>query len=117
LVPIVCNHCEEAPCMVVCPTHARFRDEQIGRVVVNYNRCIGCKVCIAVCPFGAIDFNWEAKRVISCNLCDGDPTCVKFCDTQAIQYVEANAANRRRQREIARRFHESMREFVDALTI
>lgn len=117
LVPIFCNHCEEAPCRVVCPTHARFRDEQIGRVGVDCDRCIGCKVCMAVCPFGAIAFGWEAKRVNSCSLCDGDPTCGKFCDTQVIKYVGATAANRKRQREIATRFHESMREFVETLTI
>lgn len=117
LVPIVCNHCEEAPCMVVCPTHTRFRDEQTGGVAVDYDRCIGCKVCMTVCPFGAIAFDWEAKRIISCDLCDGDPICVKFCATQALQYVEATAANRRRQREIAIRLHKSMREFVEALTV
>jgi len=69
---------------------------------------------MSICPFGAIAFDWEGKRVISCNLCDGDPTCVKFCDTQALQYVEATAAHRGRQREIATRLRESMRKFVDA---
>lgn len=112
LVPIVCNQCEEAPCMAICPTHARSRDEQMGRVVVDYDRCIGCKICMTVCPFGAISFDWEARRIISCNLCDGDPTCVKFCATQALQYVDVTAANRKRQKEAAIRLNESRREFI-----
>lgn len=113
LIPMVCNHCENAPCMAICLTHARFRDEGIGRVVVDYDRCIGCKACMSICPFAAIAFDWEGKKVISCDLCDGDPTCVKFCDTKAIQYVEATAVNRSRQREIATRLVESMRESAD----
>jgi Fe-S-cluster-containing hydrogenase component 2 len=117
IVPIVCSQCEKAPCIDVCPTQARFRDEQIGRVLVDYDRCIGCKTCLTICPFGAIAFDPEAKRVISCDLCDGDPVCVKFCSTQALQYVEVTAANRRRQKEVAARLYESRRDFAESLAL
>ncbi len=117
LVPIVCNHCEDAPCIVICPTHARFRDEAMGRVIVDYNRCIGCKVCVGICPFGASSFDFQAKKVISCDLCDGDPTCAKFCETQALRYVDVTMVNRKRQRESAIKINESRREMIESKII
>jgi carbon-monoxide dehydrogenase iron sulfur subunit len=107
VVPMVCQQCEEAPCLAVCPTNARLRDEELGRIVINYERCIGCKTCIAVCPFGATGFDPIAKKVIACDLCDGDPQCVRFCTTEAIRYVDASEINRERQRESARKIYES----------
>jgi len=89
-VPIGCQQCESAPCMAVCPVKAISRDETLNRVMVDYDVCIGCRMCVAICPFGAMLFDILAKRVIKCDLCDGDPLCVKFCDVDAIQYVDAS---------------------------
>ncbi len=113
-MPMICDQCEPAPCVTACPTNARSRDEQLGRVVIDYERCIGCKTCIVVCPFGAVSFDPVDKRIISCDLCDGDPICVKFCDTEALQYVDASEVNKRRQREAAEKLYESMRSFTMA---
>jgi len=88
-IPMNCRQCEEAPCEAICPVKAISRDELLGREVVDYDTCIGCRMCVAVCPFGAMSFNTESKRVIKCDLCDGDPWCVKFCTYEALQYVEA----------------------------
>jgi len=89
-VPIGCQQCESAPCMAVCPVKAISRDETLNRVMIDYDVCIGCRMCVAICPFGAMLFDILAKRVIKCDLCDGDPLCVKFCDVGAVQYVDAS---------------------------
>ncbi len=89
-VPTSCQQCESAPCQAVCPVKAISRDETLNRVMVDYDVCIGCRMCIAVCPFGAMTFDTLAKKVIKCDLCDGDPICAKFCDVDAVQYVDAS---------------------------
>jgi len=114
MMPMVCSQCEPAPCIDACPTNARSWDEHLGRVVIDYDRCIECKTCVAVCPFGAVSFDHVAGRIISCDLCDGDPACVNFCETEAIQYVDASEINKRRQREAAEKLYESMRKFTTA---
>jgi len=86
-IPVTCNQCHSAPCQAVCPTKA----------------CIGCRMCIAVCPFGAISFDSIGKRVIKCDLCDGDPLCAKFCAYEALQYVEIKDQSVSKSREVARK--------------
>ena len=51
-VPLQCMHCEDAPCEAVCPTHATYTTDS-GVVLVDEERCIGCKYCMAACPYGA----------------------------------------------------------------
>jgi Fe-S-cluster-containing dehydrogenase component len=54
-----CMHCDNPPCIKVCPVQATYRDEE-GLVRQNYNRCIGCRFCTVACPYGVRYFNWEA---------------------------------------------------------
>ena len=61
-IPMSCQQCQEAPCMNVCPVKAISRDEEMGRVYVDYDVCIGCRSCVGVCPFGAMSFNTIDKR-------------------------------------------------------
>ena len=110
-IPMVCNHCETAPCVATCPTNTRTRDQELGRIIVNYDRCIGCKTCVVACPFGAVGFDPVASKIINCDLCDGAPICVDSCETQALQYVDASEINRKRQREAAEKLYEPMRRF------
>jgi|TARA_B100002003_G_scaffold249451_1_gene285817 Fe-S-cluster-containing hydrogenase component 2 len=114
MVPMVCSQCEDAPCMAVCPTNARIRESELGTVTVNYDRCIGCKTCVVACPFGAINFDPIDHKVISCDLCEGDPQCARFCETGAIRYAEASDANKMRQRKAAEKLYESLQKLDGA---
>lgn len=87
-VPMSCQQCQDAPCLNVCPVKAIYRDEKLGRVMIDYDVCIGCRSCVAVCPFGAMSYNTIDRRVFKCDLCDGEPQCVRFCDVKAIEYTE-----------------------------
>ncbi len=102
-IPMTCQQCEDAPCMNVCPVKAISRDEELGRVVVDYNVCIGCRACVAACPFGAMNFNPIDKKVFKCDLCDGDPQCVRFCEEKAVDFVEVEDISILKKREAAER--------------
>ena len=109
-VPLQCRHCEDAPCVTVCPTEAitRASDEDVP-VLMDRNRCIGCKMCMLVCPFGVIDLSRDGKAMIKCDLCierteAGElPACVAACPTGALQFVELDEHLRQKRREAAAR--------------
>ena len=111
-LPMVCQHCQDAPCMAVCPKDAISRDDELDCVTINYDLCIGCKMCVSACPFGAMGFDTQQKRVFKCDLCDGDPQCVRFCDMKAVDYVEAAKLKYPRMRESAENYSELMRKHV-----
>ena len=57
-LPIACQHCDNPACQKVCPTGATYTDEN-GRVEIDYDKCIGCRMCMAACPYNARVFNWN----------------------------------------------------------
>lgn len=75
---IACLLCEKPPCVPACPTNALYKDEK-GVIRVDEGRCNGCGWCIEACKFGAIAWHPTKGAVTICDLCDGDPECVKFC--------------------------------------
>ncbi len=84
-----CNHCDDAPCMTICPTSALFRAPN-GVVDFDDSLCIGCKSCMNACPYDAIYINPETNTAQKCNFCNHrvevglEPACVVVCPTQAI---------------------------------
>jgi len=60
-IPRPCMHCEDPPCVKVCPVGATYVDEE-GIVRMNYDRCVGCRYCITACPYGVRYFNWYAPQ-------------------------------------------------------
>jgi len=113
-MPMICQQCMEAPCIVVCPKNALSRDEGLGTVALDYDLCIGCKMCVTACPFGGMGIDTVANKVVKCDLCDGDPQCVKFCHPGALQFVDANAVNLRKKRDAASKLAELMSKVVAA---
>ncbi|MCS4540765.1 MAG: 4Fe-4S binding protein [Euryarchaeota archaeon] len=83
-LPIQCQHCEEAPCMMICPTGAISKEKNI--IKINKANCIGCRLCYVICPFGAVKI--VEGRAYKCDLCDGAPECVNACPTKALTYRE-----------------------------
>lgn len=106
-MPVVCHQCEDAPCIAACPTVSRSRDEETGKTIVDHDRCIACKTCVAVCPFGATRYDPATKQVVTCDLCDGDPECVKVCEPGAITYVEKADINRSSQFDAASKLYQT----------
>lgn len=94
-LPKMCNHCEDAPCVRVCPTGASYRTED-GVVLVDDERCIGCKYCMAACPYQVRWQDPDAGHVDKCTLCyhrikDGLlPACAASCITHARVFGDLN---------------------------
>lgn len=88
--PFTCTQCNEAWCRNVCPVDAIRLDGDTGAKVVVDSQCVGCKVCTIACPFGTINYNRDTGKVMKCDLCGGEPECVKACPTEAISYVDSD---------------------------
>src|SRR5215467_10379210 len=84
-----CNHCDDAPCIEICPTNALFRRSD-GIVDFDNHRCIGCKSCMQACPYDALYIDPSSNTAAKCNFCAHrveqslEPACVIVCPTQAI---------------------------------
>ena len=111
-LPILCNHCQHPACVRVCPTQATWKRED-GVVMMDYHRCIGCRYCMAACPYGSRSFNFEDPRpylpkptpdfptrtigvVEKCNFCEErlalgkGPACVAACPQGALVFGDLN---------------------------
>ncbi|MEW6440330.1 MAG: 4Fe-4S dicluster domain-containing protein [bacterium] len=108
-LPVFCLQCEEAYCKAVCPPEA-IRRQADGALVVDGEKCIGCKLCEIACPVGAIAVHPEKGVAIKCTLCDGEPNCVQYCYTGALQFLPSERVGKAKARAKADRFMEIVKE-------
>lgn len=102
--PKSCLHCEQAPCVTVCPTGASFKRAADGIVLVDADKCIGCKLCSWACPYGAREYDADAGVMKKCTLCVDRiynenlpeaarvPACVAACPTGARSFGDLGDA-------------------------
>jgi Fe-S-cluster-containing dehydrogenase component len=88
-LPTLCNQCNRPPCVKVCPTRASYKNKKNGIVMIDGKLCIGCKACMASCPYSARYFKKESQSVDKCDFCfqtrlaqgNPQPACVEACPT------------------------------------
>lgn len=97
---LACLHCATPACMAACPADAIFRNAEDGRVLVDTERCTGCRTCARACPFGVPQFG-EDKTMQKCDLCAShaaagfDPPCVSTCPGQALVFEAVTPAEKK----------------------
>lgn len=102
-VPSVCRLCHRPGCAAACPTGALVRDEVLGIVRLDEEECIACGACADGCPFGMVTMRSSDGLPLICDLCDGDPACVKRCAPGAIRWGGADEPARERREKLALR--------------
>ena len=91
-ISVSCNHCIDPICVKKCPTGALKKRLEDGIVVVDKNKCIGCRSCFKSCPYEAIQYSTDTKKVRKCDFCldliesGKDPVCVSACPMRALDY-------------------------------
>jgi protein NrfC len=88
--PLPCKQCDGPECLWACPTGALHVDETTGARVIDSAVCIGCQSCVNSCPATPprVRYNADTNKSFKCDLCGGEPQCVKFCPSGALKYVE-----------------------------
>ncbi|MFH1169220.1 MAG: 4Fe-4S dicluster domain-containing protein [Chloroflexota bacterium] len=77
--PVACKQCTKPACVAACPEDAIHKDPVLGTPVIDPEKCTGCLACVEACPFDAMFVDESDNRPLVCDLCGGDPECVKIC--------------------------------------
>ena len=99
--PTICHHCENPPCVDACMASAMHKEEGGSLVLVDKNKCVGCWMCVMVCPFAAVIHDNQHKKALKCDKCLGEeiPWCVGWCPTNAIRCGKTEDWSQTRARE------------------
>lgn len=106
--PIVCRQCNKPKCIPACPEDALHQDASLKVPVINQTRCNLCLACVKACSFGAIFYDKTDEALLFCDLCGGDPMCVKFCRMYphkthaALSYMEPREYSRMNRQSAAK---------------
>ncbi|WP_148135497.1 4Fe-4S dicluster domain-containing protein [Candidatus Formimonas warabiya] len=93
-LPVQCRQCQDPKCVHACMTGAMYLDAGTGLVLNRKEKCVGCWMCVMVCPYGVITPSEEHKVAVKCDQClsEGhDPACVKSCPTKALSFMPIGA--------------------------
>jgi len=114
-IPLSCLQCGKSPCVDVCPTKT-LEKTSYGAVIFHKIRCIGCRLCIIVCPFGVIQIDKE-NNILKCDSCihrlknGKDPACVLTCPTKALVYEKIGKTMRKtRKKRVLKTIHSKTRK-------
>jgi Fe-S-cluster-containing hydrogenase component 2 len=92
---IACRLCENPKCVKSCPRKALKIDEKTGVILVDEQRCDGCRWCMETCEFGVIFVHKDRKISVICDLCQLNPKCVEFCPKEALQLMSGEELGQR----------------------
>jgi Fe-S-cluster-containing hydrogenase component 2 len=93
-VATICRFCDKAPCVTACPRDALKQSDKGGIISVDEAKCDRCAWCIPACQYGGIVLH-PTQKVVSCDLCGGEPKCVEFCPEEALELVKDDAASQK----------------------
>ena len=108
-VPLMCQQCETAACISVCPTGALYRGAD-NVVQWDANKCILCRMCTLACPFGCAVYDAETSAIQKCDMCSGDPACVKACPADALEFADDTIATYSRKKAYAAKLKDAFQE-------
>lgn len=97
---LTCVFCEDPPCVNACPRDALRQDQETGVIITDEHKCSGCGWCIQACEFGALTLHPDKKTVVACDLCGGDPLCIKYCGPQALELITPDILSGKNRRSI-----------------
>jgi anaerobic carbon-monoxide dehydrogenase iron sulfur subunit len=106
-LPVQCRQCRDAKCVSACMTGAMCLDASTGLVLNTETKCVGCWMCVMVCPYGVIVPDEQHKVAAKCDQClttGHDPACVQACPTKAIKFMEIKDFDKDVKREFLSKF-------------
>lgn len=116
-ISLACMHCQDAPCLIACPTGAISQDGETGMVHIRQELCIGCHSCSMACPFGVPRFGKNGKME-KCEMCAErvkhglEPACVHICPTKALKFGPVNELTGQVEEKAAERLSRAVQKGV-----
>lgn len=98
-VPLQCRHCSDARCLTACMTGSLYREGEL--VLQDPAKCVGCWMCVMVCPFGSIQQDHAGSKAVKCDRCfdrEGGPACVEACPTKALTLTAVDLFSQEKRR-------------------